>query len=380
MNRTLFKYHAWMALIVSAPLVLICLTGSILVFKHEIDSWLMPDQFRVDHSVNFSTQNHSQTQRMDLDALQESVRRSHPNVEPIGWAIFLDPGRADAVVTVEQGTADISFLLLNQYTGEVLAPPQAIGHYLTDWLLDLHYALLLQDAGLVLTTIISLIFCALGVTGFLLYKKFWKNFITLRWHRSITVLFNDIHKMIGIVSAPVFLILGFTGGYWNVLHLLHDHVEHAGEEPYVIEQQLYGEDISLQHLYLDSQNRITGFQPTYISLPDEPDHPIRFYGDVPDKSFLLSQYGSFVTYSELDGSFQGASDIRTSGVVRVVDDSFRRLHFGNFAGLWSRVFWSIIGIMPLVLSITGLYVWYLRKQKRLQAKLKRQRKVQLAET
>ncbi len=375
MNRTLFKYHAWMALIVSVPLVLICLTGSILVFKHEIDSWLMPDQFRVDQSLRGS----SETPRMDLDDLLQSIDREHPDFEPIGWAIFLDPGRADAVVTVEHGTSDKSFLLLNQYTGEVLAPPQALGHYLTDWLLDLHYALLLKDAGLVITTLISLIFCALGITGFLLYKKFWKNFFTLRWHRSISVLFNDIHKMIGTISAPVFLILGFTGGYWNVLHLLHDHVEHAGEEPYVMEQQLYTDDISLQQLYLDSQRQLAGFKPTYISLPDELDHPIRFYGDVPGKSILLSQYGSFVTYSELDGSYQDASDIRTSGVIRVVDDSFRRLHFGNFAGLWSRVFWCIIGIMPLILSITGLYVWYLRKQKRAQAKLKRQRKVRLAE-
>jgi uncharacterized iron-regulated membrane protein len=375
MTRTLFKYHAWMALIVSIPLVLICLTGSILVFKHEIDSWLMPDQFRVDQSLRGATE----TPRMGLDSLLQLLDREHPDFEPVGWAIFLDPGRADAVVMVEHGTSDKSFLLLNQYTGEVLAPPQAIGHYLTDWLLDFHYALLLKDAGLVMTTLISLIFCALGITGFLLYKKFWKNFFTLRWRRSITVLFNDIHKMIGTISAPVFLILGFTGGYWNLLHLLHDHVEHAGEEPYVMEQQLYGDDISLQQLYLDSQRQLEGFKPTYISLPDELDHPIRFYGDVPGKSILLSQYGSFVTYSELDGSYQGASDIRASGVIRVVDDSFRRLHFGNFAGLWSRVFWCIIGIMPLILSITGLYVWYLRKQKRTQAKLKRQRKARLAE-
>ncbi len=375
MSRTLFKYHAWMALIVSVPLVLICLTGSILVFKHEIDSWLMPDQFRVDQSLRAS----AEASRMDLDSLLQSIASEHPSAEPVGWAIFLDLGRADAVVTIEHGTADKFFLLLNQYTGEVLAPPQPIGHYLTDWLLDLHYALLLKDAGLVLTTIISLIFCALGITGLFLYKKFWKNFFTLRWHRSTTVLFNDIHKMIGIVSAPVFLILGFTGGYWNVLHLLHDHVEHAGEEPYVMEQQLYGKDISLQQLYLDSQSRLEGFKPTYISLPDELDHPIRFYGDVPDKSILLSQYGSFITYSEVDGDFQSSSDIRKAGVVRVVDDSFRRLHFGNFAGLWSRVFWCIIGIMPLILSITGLYVWYLRKKKRTQAKLKRQRKVRLAE-
>lgn len=369
MKRTLFKVHSWMALIVSVPLVVICLTGSILVFKYEIDNALNPEVFRVDDSQPFS-----RSERLSQDDLKQRIEEAFPNVIPVGWAMFLDPARSDAVVTVEKGSADLSYLLINQYNGAILAPPQEIGHYLTDWLLELHVTLLLKDAGLVITTIISLVFCALGITGLILYKQFWKHFLTLRWGKSVTVVFNDLHKMVGVFSTPVFLLLGFTGGYWNVLHLLHEYVEHAGEETYIMQAPMLGQEVSLQHLYLDSQGRIAGFTPTYISLPDEPDHPVRIYGDVPGKSFVLSQYGSFVTYDEISGEFQGVSDIRSSGALRVVDDSFRRLHFGNFAGIWSKVFWCVIGAMPLLLSVTGLYVWYLRSRKRARAKAKRQRK------
>lgn len=373
MNRTLFKYHTWMALIAALPLIVICLTGSILVFKHEIDRLLMPEKVSAISKVA-SGNSPTREDRINLDQLHASVKQQYPHYEPTGWAFFLDPGRADSVVVAEHGTSDKYYLIVNQYTGEVIAPPVTFDHYLTDWLLALHYHLLLSDAGLVITTLISIIFCALGITGVILYRKFWKNFFTLRWRRSLTVLFNDIHKMVGTLSAPVFLVLGFTGGYWNVMHLWHDLVEHAGEEPFVVEGTLYGEGVSLQALYNDTDARIDGFVPTYMSLPDELNHPIYFFGDVPQGNPLISQYGSFITYAEQDGHFLDASDIRQAGLARKVDDSFRRLHFGNFAGLWSKVFWCVIGIMPLVLSVTGIYVWYLRKQKRAEARAKRRRK------
>nr|WP_241651954.1 PepSY-associated TM helix domain-containing protein [Pseudoalteromonas phenolica] len=46
----------------------------------------------------------------------------------------------------------------------------------------------------------------------------------------------------------------------------------------------------------------------------------------------------------------------------VAVDSFRKLHFGYFAGLPSRVIWCLIGLTPLIFAITGCYLWLKRRR------------------
>ena len=61
MRRWVFKLHSALALLALVPLVLIVLTGSLLVFKFEIDSLLMPGQVLVHPPAG--------AQRLPLDAL-----------------------------------------------------------------------------------------------------------------------------------------------------------------------------------------------------------------------------------------------------------------------------------------------------------------------
>jgi len=363
MNKILFKLHSWMALATFVPLLVICVSGSILVFKHEIDSTLMEDKVRVAFDGR---------ERQSLDTLLANVNGTFPDYEVVGWTLFQDPGRADQVYLIQRGSSDWSYTLLNPYSGDMLAQPQGLTHYLTDWLLDLHYTLLMGDPGLVITSIFSVLLCLLGLSGLILHRKFWKNFFTLRWKSRLIVYFSDLHKMTGVIASPVLLILGFTGAWWNITHFAHELEEHAdGGEHHVMGERLYGDRLSLQALHDDASRRLKGFEPTYISLPWEPGVHITLWGDVHTRNPLLSQYASSVTFDARSGEFMAASDIRAAGLGAKVVDSYRRLHFGDFAGLASRLVWCVIGLSPLLLSVTGIYLWYRRREKRRNARIKR---------
>jgi len=39
---------------------------------------------------------------------------------------------------------------------------------------------------------------------------------------------------------------------------------------------------------------------------------------------------------------------------------FAQAHFGRFAGVWVKIIWTVIGIMPSALFITGLLMWWKR--------------------
>ena len=261
MNKWLFKIHGWMALVTFLPLLVICVTGSILVFKHEIDNLLIPDKVRV------VVEGH---QRLSLDELRYELETSLPDYEPMGWVLFQDVGRADVVYLIKKGTGDWYYTLLDQYRGRLLSPVLTEKDHLTDWLLSLHYTFLMHDTGLLITAALAIVLCLLGITGLILYRKFWKNLFTLRRKARLVVYFSDLHKMAGFYTSPILLILGITGAYWNIVHFVHELEEHKdGAEHYKVEGPLYNTALSLQALHDDAQQQLSGFKPTYLSLPAE---------------------------------------------------------------------------------------------------------------
>jgi uncharacterized iron-regulated membrane protein len=75
-----------------------------------------------------------------------------------------------------------------------------------------------------------------------------------------------------------------------------------------------------------------------------------------------------VTYHHKTGDLVMASDIRDAGFLRKFDDSTRKLHFGYFAGIWSKIVWCIIGMSPVILMITGLIMYLIRRKPKLKAR------------
>ena len=358
MNKWLFKWHSRLALVAFVPLLVISVTGSILVFKHEIDSVLIPDMVRVDASAAL------QAPRLTLDVLEQAVHEQLPNYEIVGWALFQDHARADLLYVMEYGTNIWRYILVNQYSGAVLAGPVDLDDHFTDWLLELHYAFLIDDPGLVVTAIMAILLCWLGISGLVLHRKFWKNFFTLRWNARLVVYFSDLHKMVGVLASPILLVLGITGGYWNIAHLVHEAQEHAnGEEHPLMTERLYSDALSLQGLHDTSMQKLDNFVPTYIALPWEPGAAIRFFGDVNDGNPLISQYSSMVSFDPQSGDWQSNFDIRDAGVGMRALATFRRLDFGYFGGLISKIIWAVVGMMPLVLAITGISLWAMRRRK-----------------
>lgn len=355
MRKKLYKWHSLGALISLLPIFIVSITGSILVFKVEIDTWLMPNKM--------SVQVDNTEQRLSLDVLINKVKQSNPRYELGTWEIFDNKSRTDTAYLIERGTNVWSKVYLNQYTGDILSKPVGTSDDITDWLLDLHYKFLLETKGMFIGAIISLILLFLGVSGIILYRNFWRHFFTLRFKAASRVFFSDLHKMVGVSSSPVLLILAFTGAYWNILLVVHEVSEHVIETPYKISAPLHNTELSIQALYEQSKTEIETFTPRYLVLPFEPELDITFYGEVDTPNPLNSEYATLVTFDKNSGETTFKQDVRTSNLLMVIDDSFRKLHFGYFLGLPSKILWCILGLSPVILTCSGLYLYWFRKRK-----------------
>lgn len=368
MRKTLFKIHSWVALIAIIPLIVISITGSVLVFKSEIDGLLMPNSHFVVKAL---------PERLPIDKLIAKTERTYPNYIVASWEIFNDD-TADRVYLIKRGTEQWAKLHLNQYTGDILSEPVGTSHYFTDWFLELHYTFLLNDfknlpgqTGTVLGFFFALFLLVLGISGLIIYRKFWRRLFSVRWRATLQIVLSDIHKMTGVLGSPIIIILAITGGYFNWAVWYHEVIEHAQEEHYVLTNPLYSHDISLQQILDDSKKQISTFNGTFLVLPLEPDENITLFGEVSTTNPLASEYANTITYSKLTGEHMANWDIREVGIGWQVIDSFRKLHFGYFAGLVSKVLWAVIGLSPIWLAGTGFYLWLTRRARKKQSRQNR---------
>lgn len=358
MRKNLFKWHSYSALLTLIPLIIIAVTGSILVFKTEIDTWLMPERMTVAQSSN--------QQRANFNQLVAHVEQTHQNYLVGSWEIFDDKKRSDTVYLISKTDGQWSKMYIDQYQNKLLSNPVSVTHDITDWLLSLHYTFLLGTTGAFLGLIFAIVLLFLGVSGIILHRQFWRKLFTLRFGAARRIFYSDVHKFIGIVSSPIIIVLAITGGYWNTAEVLHEVEHHLEQDQMVLQDKLYSSDIDLQALLDNSTSAIDGFTPTYFVFPFEPELHFTVYGDVTGTNILTSQYSSTIGWNRDTGQLTTTFDIRQAALGWVILDSFRKLHFGYFAGLPSKVIWCVLGLSPLWLSLTGLYFYLFRKRKYLQ--------------
>lgn len=357
MRKRLWQLHSWLGLVAGLGLLVIGLTGGVLMFHDELETLFNPGIVRVEPAP---------AGRLPADELLVAANRQLPGHEIAGWLFRpADEARlADLLYVRRHGSAEWLVATLDPYAGKILASPRDGAETFTGWVLELHYTFFGGHAGTLVVGLLGLVLCALGVTGVWLYREFWKHVLTLRWGRGARLLFSDLHKFIGITSVAFNLVLGFTGAYWNITHLAGHWIEGHDDEKPAPARRLYAEPLALDALLADTAARIPGFRAGYVSLPweDADDAAITFWGSVPGH-FLQGPYGSTVAYDARTHAFIAASDIRQAGLWARVVDTFTPLHYGTFGGLPVRILWTLGGLAPGALAITGFVLWRLRKRR-----------------
>lgn len=351
-TKTIWKIHSWLGLLAGIPLVIIAFTGSVLVFKDEINAQLIPDRVIVAPT---------EAGALSLDARISALQTALPEHEVAGIAFYPQPERADFVYVIEHGTDEWLHVFQNPYTTEVLGKPRSTDSELMGWFLELHYTLLAGEIGVAICGVLAVLLCLLGITGFFIYRKFWKNLFTLRWRASARVLTGNLHKRLGVISAPVFMILGLTGAVWNLLHvfeeLQHDHHDEVPPAQHLF----YNKGLSFDKMAGEAIDYIPEFNLRYLSFPWEAGRPIRYYGEFIRQSGLRSPYHSTVSFDAETGIYQAHARIDEAPVVHQIYDTFTSLHFGTFGGWVTRVFWCVLGAAPGYLALSGFFIWWKRR-------------------
>ena len=309
LRRAAFQVHLWLGLGIGLYVVVLSVTGSLLVYRNELDRYLATPHAVFDEKAR----------PMNADELRAVAQRAYPGWQvtdvtegrttrriggrggPGGGPRGAGRGRGNrlpdptASITVERD-GERKDRLFNPYTGQDLGDSTTEGQFFILWTVRLHDELLLdRPDGPWWNGLLSLIFTLLVITGLVVW---WPG--VTRWKRSLGVKWNagwrrfnwDLHSALGFWLFLFMLMWGVSGWYLGMPEPLTDLVEHFSD-------------------------------------------PDGVYGERP-------------------------GDIALAWLSR--------LHFGRWRspgwGPWLKATWAVAGVVPALMLVTGVVMWWNRKIRR----------------
>lgn len=296
LRRAIFQIHLWTGLAIGLYVAVLSLTGSVLVYRAEVNRLLASPRATLDERAT----------PMSVDQLRAAAERAYP-----GWTVTdVREGKYRARASADGGrggarrqpdpTASINFerdgqkkeRLFDPYTGSDLGDYITRGELRLLWVIRLHDDLLIErPAGPWWNGALSLVFTLIVLSGGVVW---WPG--VSRWKRSVGIKvsagwrrFNwDLHSALGFWLFFFMAMWGITGWYLGIPDPLTNLAE-------------------------------------WMSDPEGP------YGERPGDIAL---------------------------------EWLPRLHFGRWRdpvwGPWLRALWATVGVVPAVMFVTGLVMWWNR--------------------
>lgn len=363
--RKWYLLHKWSSLICTLFLLVLCITGLPLVFLDEIS-----DHWRGDPPMAVLPAN---TPMVDLDRLVLdatgaqgvfpgatvrwlSIEEDKPEIW-FGLApSYAAPRKLDHVVRFDARTgALIKALKSGEHTSPLWLGLMFKLH--TDWFLGLYGELFL--AGM------ALLFVLATVSGMVLYGPIMKNqrFGTLRTEKSARLKWLDLHNLLGIATLVWLLTMGLTGMLNQLsapLYELWRKTEMSGLLAAYQNQTMAGRLTSVQAAYETALRAMPGKTVRSIRFPDgeqgSPHHYLIWTkGNTPLTSRILQP----LLVDAQTGKLAGVAHL--PWYLMALQTS-RPLHFGDYAGLPLKMIWIALDLIAIVILISGLILWALRRK------------------
>ncbi|GAB3242183.1 PepSY-associated TM helix domain-containing protein [Hymenobacter seoulensis] len=353
-TRRLFTLHSWLGLVTGLLLLVVSLSGVVLLFEPELDHALNPRLLTVARPA---------TPRASLDGVMAAARVHFP--QPAYLRLRRLPRTTTEAVEVSVDQPDHSWTLayFDPYTARYLGQRNAREH-LFGWLLGLHYSLLAGKGGELVVALLGVALLLSVVTGAVVYRKHLLPVLLLRqrinWKNAHTAA-SGLHRVVGVWALVFNLGMAGSGAWMLRAAFLPETYQSEAEKP-LRPQPLVA--VSLDSVVRRAEVALPGLVAQGLVLPRTPaDTVISVLGRLTDQP-LYGDFSQTVELSARTGRVVTAADVRGVGVAERVELVALTLHFGQFGGLLLKALWTLGGLSPALLSLTGFVLWRRRTRPR----------------
>jgi len=351
-RKALFQVHLWLGVSLGLYFMLVCVTGSVIVYKKEIERTMIPQLIHVEPLQK----------RVSFQGIVDVVKAAYPKAALQNVYFYWEPGASWSFRMQSKAEGRIQ-VYVDPYRGVILGEDRYQGKFL-QWVYDLHVNLLLGETGEFLNGLGGFGLAVVSLSGIVVWwpgRRWWRQGFVYerraRWKRQN----YDLHKLGGFVSSVALILLAITGAYWSFPAEYEAVLAKLTGTPAKLTAprvEATTEWANLDQVLDSAIQAIPGGRPTLFRLAAKPTEVHSLHHFLPGD---WRTQGDNVAYIH-PGSGK-VVNVRYHADVplgaRLQRDIFG-LHFGTFWGHPTRVLWVVLGFTPVVLFVTGLLMWWNR--------------------
>jgi uncharacterized iron-regulated membrane protein len=351
-NPAILKIHAAAGLLSGLFILLMSLSGSVLVFHEELDSWQYPVIVKqTDQPV------------LSIDSCYKSLQKRYPHAQ-VSHLNIAENSSQPYVFTVydssyQSGTKSMQ-VFMHPQTGAVLQTRgggKDIKHNAMGWLSVFHNSFHLGKKGEWLLGFFALVFLLSIATGTILYRKKIGAVILLK---KAVFTWSNLHQIIGVYALLFNLMIGITG-YWMQRYVFKKQF-YATEQPYtpVLKPSpplFFRIDSAFEHM----QKQHPAFTGYVIYFAQSKKGKTAVYGSRYTNSFIHSKKFADVIFLDSTGTIAKTAFVDKIDADSRYDIINSQIHFGRYGGMPVKILYSLLGLASGLLSITGFALWLKRK-------------------
>jgi uncharacterized iron-regulated membrane protein len=358
------KAHLWLGLGLGALFALLGLTGSLLVFYQEIDAALHP------HIIVENRAPAPGWESPVWSRALNTVRNQWP--ERTGAWRFESTGKPGALAARYQppkaGHHGQRIMVWLTPDGAQVLRQEEWGAYAMTWIYDLHMQLQLGDVGCDVIGWTGLGMAVLLLSGLWAWwpRGSWVKALRYKRNAAPSRRLHDLHKLAGLVSLPLLLMLTLTGVMLSLpkqsdamLTSLFGPVDQTPAPKSVSRPHA---PISIDHALAIAHRAMPHGRLAWIEAPGDRTGVYMARIQQPgDPSFRFPH--SYVFIDQFSGRIVGIKDRTRFGTASTIDNWLHPLHDGSAGGLPLRLLLALFGLAPAILFVTGILRWRARTKK-----------------
>lgn len=358
--------HRWLGIGLGLWFALVGVTGTLLVWRDEVDAWLNPAWFRAPASSGPA---------LPVDELIERVRAAQPSIGRFERLRFPDtPGQAlrlqvrGALARVEAARLE---LFVDPATGAVLGQRGLDRLSLTRadamrTLYEFHRNVLLGEPGSNIVGVAGCLLLTSAISGLVLAwprsRERWKGLLRIAWRSNATRVLFDVHRSSGTLLAVLVLLATITGTTLVWPNYVRDAVAQLSRvEPIPVlpfsAAQGDEEPLPLQALLDRVRAAFPGQRVVELRLSERGLTGVLF--QLRDDGRDVHRLGDTIVWLHpLTGAPMAERSTRTRSAGERFMHWLLPLHVGSAFGSPGRLAMAVVGLAPFVLVGTGLWVWW----------------------
>ncbi|WP_378187817.1 PepSY-associated TM helix domain-containing protein [Aquimarina sp. W85] len=368
-----FHTHTVSGIVISVALYIMFFAGAFALVKDEITAWekgtttttLTADAIDYEKLVKTISDDGYELYGRDIRIIPPDAKKE--------TYVILSASQDSAITTP---TDKPTYFFVNQ---DSYAITPYYGFYsLGELLYRLHFFHQIPTVGIYIAGFVAFFFLFAIITGIVIHwKKIISNFNLFRPTSKLKTIWTDAHTALGVLGIPFQLVFAVTSCFLclSTLVLLPANFIYDNDQKQLLEDLRPMSKTYPIETKADTVLNINDFMKKATTLWDNFEVNqiyIRNYGDVSMKlqvDGLLGVDEKFVGYGRVvydlaSNSIESIKNPYDNDYVEAVEIAIKRLHFGDYGGIWLKALYFLMALITCFVIITGVLIWLEARNKK----------------